>query len=129
MMSDGAEQVEIVKRPRVFRRRVNFRFQSFFKFNERFGLRSLKMEVLSNAIGDRLQHETQRNYALSIGTASNSNSSATHQLFSLLSKLAAVVQISCQAFCLDCLVTWTVKALNKICFFLLISCRKVTLTE
>jgi hypothetical protein len=66
MMTDGAEQLEIVKRPRVFRKRVNFRFQSFFKFNERFGLRSVKMEVLSNAIGHRLQHETQRNYALSI---------------------------------------------------------------
>jgi hypothetical protein len=65
-MTDGAEQVEIVKRPRVFRKRVNFRFQSFFKFNERFRLSSLKIEVLSNAIGHRLQHEMQRNYALSI---------------------------------------------------------------
>jgi hypothetical protein len=29
MMTDDAEQVKIVKRPRVFRKRVNFRFQSF----------------------------------------------------------------------------------------------------
>jgi hypothetical protein len=30
MMTDDAEQVEIVKRPRVFRKGVNFRFQSKF---------------------------------------------------------------------------------------------------
>jgi hypothetical protein len=64
--SDDDEQVEIVRRPRVFRKRINFRFQSFFEFNERFRLSSVKMEVLSNAIGHRLQHETQRNYALSV---------------------------------------------------------------
>jgi hypothetical protein len=29
MMIDDAEQVEIVKRLRVFRKRVNFRFQPF----------------------------------------------------------------------------------------------------
>jgi hypothetical protein len=29
-MTDDAEQVEIVKRLRVFRKRVNFRFQPFF---------------------------------------------------------------------------------------------------
>jgi hypothetical protein len=64
--SDEDEQVEIVRRPRVFRKRIHFRFQSFFEFNERFRLSSVKMEVLSNIIGHRLQHEMQRNYALNI---------------------------------------------------------------
>jgi hypothetical protein len=30
--SDEDEQVEIVRRPRVFRKRINFRFQSFLNF-------------------------------------------------------------------------------------------------
>jgi hypothetical protein len=64
--SDEDEQVEIVRRPRVFRKRIHFHFQSFFEFNERFRLSSVKMEVLSNIIGHRLQHEMQRNYALNI---------------------------------------------------------------
>jgi hypothetical protein len=64
--SDDDEQVEIVRRPRIFRKRINFRFQSFFEFYERFRLSSVKMEVLSNIIGHRLQHEMQRNYALSV---------------------------------------------------------------
>jgi hypothetical protein len=62
--SDDDEQVEIVRRPRVFRKRANFRFQYFIELNERFRLSSVKVEVLSNAFGNRLQHETQRNYAL-----------------------------------------------------------------
>jgi hypothetical protein len=53
-MTDDDEQVAIVRRPRVFRKRVNFRFQSFFEFNERFRLSSVKIEVLSIAIGHRL---------------------------------------------------------------------------
>jgi hypothetical protein len=43
--SDDDEQVEIVRRPRIFRKRINFRFQSFFEFNERFRLSSVKMEA------------------------------------------------------------------------------------
>jgi hypothetical protein len=31
--SDDDEQVEIVRRPRVFRKRANFRFQYFFELN------------------------------------------------------------------------------------------------
>jgi hypothetical protein len=32
--SDDDEQVEIVRRPRIFRKRINFRFQSFFEFKK-----------------------------------------------------------------------------------------------
>jgi hypothetical protein len=92
LMTNEDEQVEIVRRPRVFRKRVNFRFQSFFEFNERFPLSSTKKYYLLPL------DETQRKYALSILLQQQIQVALPHRVsdispafFATISKLADVV--------------------------------------
>ena len=65
--SSDEEEIENIhcdqprRRPRTFRTRINYIFQSDFEVNERFRLSGVKLEELLNLIGRRLQRPTSRN--------------------------------------------------------------------
>lgn len=53
------------RRRRVFKPRVNMDFVTLFEYNERFRMSSIKLQGLLEDIGNHLEHQTNRNYALS----------------------------------------------------------------
>lgn len=63
--SDDEPVIYEQRRRKTFRERVNFNFVSFYEFNERFRMTSIKMEEVLTVIGTKLIHPTDRSYALS----------------------------------------------------------------
>ncbi|XP_055838400.1 putative nuclease HARBI1 [Episyrphus balteatus] len=53
------------RRPRIFRERINFELMSYHSFNEKFRISFSVCEELLRYIGPSLEHETNRNHALS----------------------------------------------------------------
>lgn len=55
----------IIRRRRIFRPRINNNFMAEYEYNERFRMKSVKLEYIVSRIGHCLVHRTNRNHALS----------------------------------------------------------------
>ncbi|XP_039299968.1 putative nuclease HARBI1 [Nilaparvata lugens] len=63
--SEEDDQVQVARKRKNYRERINFNFDTIYEFNERFRLSPLKLEEILNEIGPIISHPTRRSYALS----------------------------------------------------------------